>query len=92
MKEYLASINAEKAKRRRVRLLNRGYKPTDPEVLAELKPGQVPEDPELDDEGEEFDKEVHEKAMMKDLMAANKGLIIDGNWTTLPEEAVVTPL
>ena len=92
MKEYLTSINAEKAKRRRVRLLNRGYKPTDPEVLAELEPGQVPEDPELDDEGEEFDKEVHEKAMMKDLMAANKGLIIDGNWTTLPEEAVVTPL
>lgn len=91
-KEYLGAINKEKAKRRRQRLLNRGYKPTDPEVLAELEPGQVPEDPELDEEAEDFDKEVHEKAVMKDLMAASRGLIIDGNWTTLPEEAIQTPL
>lgn len=91
-KEYLGAINKEKAKRRRQRLLNRGYKPTDPEVLADLEPGQVPEDPELDEEAEDFDKEVHEKAVMKDLMAASRGLIIDGNWTTLPEEAIQTPL
>jgi len=88
MKEYLSTINKEKAKRRRMRLLNRGFKAIDPEVLEALEEGQEPEDAELDEEAEDFDKEAHEKAVMKDLMSAKKGLIIDGNWTTLPEDAV----
>lgn len=92
MKEYLSTINKEKAKRRRMRLLNRGFKAIDPEVLDALEEGQEPEDAELDEEAEDFDKEAHEKAVMKDLMSAKKGLIIDGNWTTLPEDAVQTPL
>jgi len=90
-KEYLDTINKEKAKRRRERLLARGFKPIDPEVLAELEPGQTPEDPELDEEDPEMDKEAYEIGIMKQMMPANKGLIIDGNWA--PAEGTVdTPI
>lgn len=41
LKEFLATTNKEKAKRRRLRLLERGF-PNDPAVLADLEPGQIP--------------------------------------------------
>jgi hypothetical protein len=46
----------------------------------------------MNDPWEQEEREAHEKEMMKTVLDANKGLIIDGNWTTIPEDAVSAPL
>jgi hypothetical protein len=66
----------------------RGFKALPPAEEGEPEP----EDEELDAEAEDFDREAYEKLVMKNIMDSKKGLIIDGNWTTMPEDAVQTPM
>lgn len=62
--------------------------PTDEET------GLPEPDPEIVDDPAEFTDEIdlHEKRFMSEIIQASKGLIIDGHWTTLPEDTVTTPL
>ncbi len=89
-KEYLAKVKLEKEKRQRSRLLHRGFKamPVDEES------GLPEPDPEILDDPAEFTDEIesHEKRFMSEIFDAKKGLIIDGHWTTLPEDTVSTSL
>jgi len=71
---FHSKMTEEKEKRTRRKLLDRGFKP--PTIDED---GNVVPDEEGDDE--EFDKEQHEKDLMKMIMNSNKGLIIDGTWT-----------
>ena len=86
---FLKKLKDEKAKRRRERHLKRGFKPL-PEK-EEDEDAEEPRDAELDEEEEDFDREAHEKECMKALFDAKKGLIIDGNWSGIPEETVEQP-
>lgn len=75
LKEAFHSKTAEeKEKRARRKLLDRGFKPP---VVDE--DGNVVPDEEGEDE--EFDKEAHERDLMKMILDAGKGLVIDGTWT-----------
>jgi hypothetical protein len=84
-KEYLNKLKEEKEKRKRARLLNRGFRPPLP---AEEEGQEPPPDPEIEDDPEDFDKETHERQVMKAVLDASKGLIIDGCWRDLPEGAI----
>lgn len=90
MREYLDAMDREKRKRRRERELKRGFKPPPPED--ELEEGEPWLDPELEEDPDDFDKEEHEKQLMQIILDSTKSLVIDGNWTTLPEDAVTLPL
>ena len=78
-----------KEQRKRARLLARGFRPPAPveEEGAEPEP-----DAEIEDDPEDFDKTEHEKELMKLAINTNKNLVIDGHWTSLPEETVSVPL
>jgi hypothetical protein len=60
--EYLAKLKDEKDKRKRRRLLDRGFRP--PQQPDE-EGGPIPPDPEIEDDPEDFDKEAHEREVMK---------------------------
>ncbi len=85
--EYLKKLKEEKEKRKRARLLNRGFRPPPP---ADEETGEVPPDPEIEDDPEDFDKEGHERQVMKLIYESKRGqgLVIDGSWRDLPEGAV----
>jgi hypothetical protein len=55
-------MRKEKESRKRRRLLNRGFKPPLP---AEEEGQDPPPDPEIEDDPEDFDKEAHEKELMR---------------------------
>lgn len=78
-------MKKEKESRKRKRLLNRGFKPPLP---AEEEGQDPPPDPEIEDDPEDFDKEAHEKELLKLIQDSNKGLIIDGTWNNFPEETI----
>ena len=84
-KEYLKRLKEEKDKRKRTRLLNRGFRPPAP---AEEEGMEPPADPEIEDDPEDFDREGHERQVMKMIFDSSKGYIIDGSWRELPEGAV----
>jgi adenylate/nucleoside-diphosphate kinase len=89
--EFLAKMASEKETRKRRRLLDRGFRPPAP---AEEPPedGALPSwpwpDPEIDDDPEDFDKEAHERELLKMVCKKDKGLIVDGTWGGFPEETV----
>lgn len=89
-KEFINKVKLEKEKRQRLRLLQRGYKamPIDEDT------GLPEPDPEILDDPAEFIDEIdiHEKRFMSEIIESSKSLIIDGNWTTLPEDTVTTSL
>jgi len=90
-KAFLKKLKDEKAKRRRERHLKRGFKPLpeEEEDVDRTAPDyEEPRDAELDEEEEDFDKEAHEKECMKAIFDASSGLIVDGNWSGIPEETV----
>ena len=49
---------------------------------------EPPPDPEIEDDPDDFDKTQHEREVLKEILDANDGLVIDGTWTDLPEESV----
>jgi adenylate/nucleoside-diphosphate kinase len=84
---FLAMMRAEKEKRKRRRLFDRGFRPPLP---AEEDAEGPPPDPEIEDDPEDFDKEAHERTLMKLITDASKGLVIDGSWTAFGEDSGVT--
>jgi len=84
--EFLKRLKAEKEIRKRRRLLDRGFRPPQP---AEEEGEAPPPDPEIEDDPEDFDKEAHERDILRMILDANKGLIIDGTWNGFPEETVL---
>lgn len=68
--EYLKKLKEEKEKRKRARLLNRGFRPPPP---ADEETGEVPPDPEIEDDPEDFDKEGHERQVMKLIYEQKRG-------------------
>lgn len=90
MKEsYLAKLKEEKEKRKRRRLLDRGFRPPQP---PDEEGGDPPPDPEIEEDPDDFDRETHEREVMKMIYDNSKGYIIDGTWRDLPEGAVQQPL
>lgn len=83
--EYLAKLKEEKDKRKRARLLTRGFRPPLPVEEEGMEP---PADPEIEDDPEDFDREGHERQVMKMIFDSSKGYVIDGCWRDLPEGAV----
>lgn len=82
--KYIETLNSEKNKRKRARMLARGFRP-----LPEVEEG---EDPPLDDEieqdPEDFDIAAHERDVLHMVLEADKAIAFDGNWR-LPEEPQV---
>jgi len=62
--------------------LERGFKPIPPpeEPPEEGEDVEEPVDPEIEEDPEEWDKEQHEKDLIRKIQEADKGLIIDGTW------------
>lgn len=86
---YLATLKGDKELRKRARLLARGFRPPPP-VEEE---GALPEpDPEIEEDPEDFDRAANEKVVMQKVLKASSGLVIDGGWTSLPEDTVSMPL
>lgn len=88
-KSFLNKLKEEKEKRKRRRLLDRGFKPPQP---ADEETGEIPPDPEIEEDPDDFDKAAHEREVMRaifaDVHSHAKGLIIDGTWANLPEDTV----
>jgi len=80
-------MRTEKEKRKRRRLLDRGFRPPLP---AEEDAEGPPPDPEIEDDPEDFDKEANERTLMKLITDASKSLVIDGSWTAFGEDSGVT--
>lgn len=82
--EYLKVFKSEKDKRKRLRLLNRGFRP-----LPEVEEGEEqPVDEELEAEAEDFDMAAHERQVLGMVLDSSKSLVFDGNWNNIPEETV----
>jgi len=84
--EFMKKLKSEKEIRKRRRLLDRGFRPPPPPDEEGEAP---PPDPEIEDDPEDFDKEAHEKDILRMILDANKGLVIDGTWNGFPEETVL---
>ena len=79
---FLSKLIAEREVRKRRRLLERGFKPLPPpeEAPEEGEEVEEPVDPEIEEDPEEWDKEQHEKDLIRKIQEAEKGLIADGTW------------
>lgn len=87
-KSYLSKLDEEKEKRKRRRLLDRGFgKPGEPD-----EDGVIPPDPEIEAEADDFEFNVHEREVMQMIYDNQKGYVIDGCWRDLPEGKVTQPL
>lgn len=74
---FLDKLISEREIRKRRRLLDRGFKaipePEDPEE-------PMPEDEEIENDPDDWDKEQHERDLVRMISDCSKGLIIDGTW------------
>lgn len=78
---YLDKFISEREIRKRRRLLDRGFKPPPPpEEEEEGVEPEIPLDPEIEEDPEDFDKEQHERDLVRMVADDSKGLIIDGTW------------
>jgi hypothetical protein len=66
--------------------LDRGFRPPQPSEEEGMEP---PADPEIEEDPEDFDRETHEREIMKQIYDNSKGYVIDGTWRDLPEGAVL---
>ena len=82
-KQFVQKQNEEKEKRKRGRLLNKGFAP--PAGFDEETGKAIP-DPDVENEPESFSQEENDIEIMRSLMDASKGLIIDGSWRKMSEE------
>lgn len=82
-KQFVQKQNEEKEKRKRARLLNKGFAP--PAGFDEETGKAIP-DPDVENEPESFSQEENDIEIMRSLMDASKGLIIDGSWRKMSEE------
>jgi adenylate/nucleoside-diphosphate kinase len=81
--KFVKKQNEEKEKRKRARLLNKGFAP--PAGFDEETGKPIP-DPDVENEPDGFSQEDNDIEIMRSLMDASKGLIIDGSWRKITEE------
>lgn len=81
--EFVKKQNEEKQKRKRARLLNKGFAP--PSGFDEETGKPIP-DPDVENEPESFNQEENDIEVMRSIMDASKGLIIDGSWRKMNED------
>jgi len=88
--EFLELMKTEKNKRKRARLLARGFKEPEPVDEAEENPEPVV-DEEIEQDPPEFVDAIgeHYKDLFQSIMPAAKPTVMDGHWTTMPEEVEV---
>lgn len=86
--QFLALMKSEKEKRKRARLLARGFKEPEPVEDEEAEPVV---DAEIEDDPAEFVDAIgtHYQELFQSVMAADKPLVMDGHWTTMPEDLEV---
>lgn len=77
---FIDKLISEREVRKRRRLLDRGFKPPPPVEDEEDAEAEVPLDPEIEEDPDEFDKEQHERDLVRMISDESKGLIIDGTW------------
>lgn len=89
--EFLNMMKDEKNKRKRSRLLARGFK--EPAPVDEAADDAEPEvDEEVENDPPEFVDAInkHYEELFQTIMPSAKPLIIDGHWTTMPEDLEVS--
>jgi YHS domain-containing protein len=91
--KFITLMNEEKEKRKRQRQIEKEARPPAPveegEAEAAAEEGDEPQlDPEIENDPEDFDKEGHERDLVKMCFAGSQGLVIDGTWNGFPEEQV----
>ena len=78
---FLGKMQSEKETRKRRRLLDRGFRPPPPaEEGEDGEPGPEPVDPEIEDDPEDFDREAHERELLKMICPSQQSLVLDGSW------------
>ena len=84
-------MRSTKEERKHDRLLKRGFKAPPPKEEEEgEEEEQEPEDPEIEEDPEEFEKAEHEKKLMKEVMQPGEARLYDGGWFEVNEEEVGT--
>lgn len=85
--QFLALMTDEKNKRKRARLLARGFK--EPAPVDEGAEDAEPEvDEEIENDPADFLENIgtHYQELFQTIMPSAKPLVIDGHWTTMPED------
>lgn len=85
--EFLTLMNAEKEKRKRSRLLARGFK--EPEPVDDPDAEQEPVvDEEIENDPPEFVENInkHYEELCQRIIPSSSALVMDGHWTTMPED------
>jgi adenylate/nucleoside-diphosphate kinase len=86
--QFLKKQNEEKEKRKRGRLLNKGFAP--PAGVDEETGKPIP-DPDVENEPEGFNPEDNDIEVMRMIMDSSKGLVIDGSWRKVNEDDKMDP-
>ena len=90
-KVLLEYLEEEKMKRRKARLLKRGFVPK--EIAEDDEPyDPLLHDPEITEEDENFDRAIHERTALTSILPSKEPLVINGKWFDVDEEKVSQPL
>jgi hypothetical protein len=79
-------MKSEKDVRRRARLLARGFRPP----VMEGDPPEAQPDLEILNDPDDFDMATHERDLVKKIVPAKEGLVMDGTWGGFAEDSGVT--
>jgi len=74
---FLGKMQSEKETRKRRRLLDRGFRP--PQAPEDPEDPPIP-DAEIEDDPEDFDREAHERDLVKMICPSQQSLVVDGGW------------
>lgn len=85
--ELLGQLAANKANRKKQRILTRPFKPK--EINEE---GKEVEDPELNEEAGDFDRKLHEISVVSQILSPLNEVFLNGNWFDLEEDQVSADL
>lgn len=83
--QYLNIVNQETFKRRKARLLRKGFTPRE-ETEDPYDP--LNDDPEIIEEDEEFNQALHEQNLMKNLLNGENPLVVNSRWFEVEEDKV----
>ena len=89
--QILRYLDEERIKRRKSRLLKRGFVPKEQNEDDEPYDPLL-HDPEIAEEDETFDRAVHERQALQHILPAAEPLVINGKWFDVDEEKVSQPL
>ena len=88
---FLRRLEEEKGKRKRGRYLARGFKAPEPLGDDDEATEEVPEDPEIAEDPEDFDRGAEERGILKEIMLGGLPQLYNGEWFDMPEDKVSLP-